>query len=125
MKHYIEGVTLDHAKIAELLQSALFMHRHTAVLMMTRQAPVGSADDSMASVEFKWHHPTIRPWGNEVPRQCPECGRLGFMKFNQDRHIINIQCKADDCSFSMSYVRARDTDSVKVGNLGEWMVAAI
>jgi hypothetical protein len=65
----IEGFALREAFPNMLEQSELGMH--TDVLLMT-----ATPEDTvpLRITRYKWIHASIRPWGNVLPLQCPQCG---------------------------------------------------
>ncbi|KAG2088383.1 uncharacterized protein F5147DRAFT_781021 [Suillus discolor] len=65
----VEGFALREAFPNMLDQSGLGMH--TDVLLMT-----ATPEDTvpLRITRYKWAHTSIRPWGNVLPLQCPQCG---------------------------------------------------
>lgn len=65
----VEGFSLREAFPNMLEQSGLGMH--TDVLLMT-----ATPEDAvpLRITRYKWAHVSIRPWGNVLPLQCPQCG---------------------------------------------------
>ncbi|KAG1899085.1 uncharacterized protein F5891DRAFT_1190278 [Suillus fuscotomentosus] len=65
----VEGFALREAFPNILEQSGLGMH--TDVLLMT-----ATPEDTvpLRITRYKWAHVSIRPWGNVLPLQCPQCG---------------------------------------------------
>ena len=122
MKAYVEGVNMDGTHIAEMLTSAVFLVRHTTVLIMTPKRN-NQEGYELQICEYIWHHPTIRPFGHKLPRQCPQCGFL--MSFTSERapkDVIKMLC---DCGHVLVFNKPQGCELVKGGEGGKWMVREV
>ena len=122
-KVYIEGVTLDHSHIADMLSSALYIARHMPVFIMTCQLCAPADSTGYADASFRWSHPTIRPWGCNLPLQCPACGSLASLRSKQGvKGSITTTCLNPTCCEVRTYHRPADAKVVKNGEVGHWLV---
>ena len=119
-KVYIEGARLDRTHIGELLASSVYLARHTSVVIMVRQ---GSASLCALDVaEYIWAHPTIQPWGHELPLQCPSCGALSSLACTvHAKGVVITTCRARSCDYKREYVKDASWTMVKSGEGGRWM----
>ena len=122
-KVYIEGVNLDHSHIADMLSSALYVARHTPVFIMTRRMPSLADSPGYVDTSFRWSHPTIRPWGSNLPLQCPACGSLASLRTKQvPNGSITTTCLNPSCSEVRTYHRPAEAKVVRNGEVGHWLV---
>ena len=124
-KVYIEGVILDYSHIADMLSSALYMARHTPVFLMTRSGR-GTDQTTYKKTWFTWSHPTIRPWGRQLPLQCAACGSLASLRCKQMEHgSIATTCLNTSCGDVRTYHRAPEMTVVRNGELGHWLARVV
>jgi hypothetical protein len=63
----LEG--LDASSFVEtLVASSPTIARLTAMVHLKR-----GKEDQMIGTQYAWAHPAMRPWGQELPVQCPDC----------------------------------------------------
>ena len=125
-KVYLDGVTPDRAHFGEMLAGCIHMARHTSIVVMRREAhPQGGRTDASVLLveEYKWSHSTLRPWGNEVPIQCPTCGALGSLKSKSgEKGFILVKCINASCRYVAKHSKPDDWQTIKSGEGGTWAV---
>ena len=119
-KVYIEGSRFDRTHIGELLASSVYLARHTTVVIMTRG--VAGSQGTLDVAEYVWAHPTIQPWGHELPLQCPSCGALSSLACTvHSKGVIVTTCRAHSCEYQREYMKDASWTLVKSGEGGRWM----
>lgn len=63
----IEGYDVS-VFIGPLLASSPIVGRHTSVIHLI------PSPDGVQGRKYIWAHPDLRPWGRDLPPQCPKCG---------------------------------------------------
>ena len=126
-KVYLEGVTPDHHHVGEILASSPHVARHTSVVLMRRPSRLtvdsSSASDKLVVDEFRWTHPTLRPWGAEVPIQCPTCGAVSSLKSKQHHGgAIVVACQAQGCEYTLTHTKPAELQLIHGGDGGTWTV---
>lgn len=48
---------------------------------------------------FRWTHPGARPFGNDIRKQCPGCGRLKTRSPNLDVKGLSIRLQCSKCKY--------------------------
>ena len=100
-KVVIEGVRWDSHHIADILASSVYLSRHSAVVIMTRHGRDVSVPCSLEVTEYVWTHPRIRPWGSEIPLQCPACGALASLVCRTHAHgTVFTACRGEMCTYA-------------------------
>ena len=125
-KIYLEGVRMDRDHIGELLATSIFLGRHTSVITLTR--PRARHDQEflapLEQKEYVWCHPTIRPFGAELPLQCPACGTLGSLRCRGTDDLVRVRCCTKNCPFTQEYSRPQGLRLIKSGEGGQWFERA-
>ena len=67
LKVLVERASVENC-LALLLPCATHICRHTDIVHISAQAG-GQVKDT----RYVWTHPKMRPWGHELPVQCPQC----------------------------------------------------
>ena len=130
-KVYLEGVNADQQHIGDILASAGHLGRHTSVLLMRhRWGPaqgaqtIAAASKKLVIEDYRWTHSTLRPWGTEIPIQCPTCGALGSLKCKQGQHgAVIVRCHGQDCKYTHTHEKPREWQLVHGGDGGSWAVS--
>jgi hypothetical protein len=65
---FIEGYDIT-TYIGKILRSAPVVARHTAIIHIQRSSKTGN----VKGLKYIWANPDMRPFGNVLPFQCPEC----------------------------------------------------
>ncbi|RPD52090.1 hypothetical protein L227DRAFT_618104 [Lentinus tigrinus ALCF2SS1-6] len=116
----IEGVFLNDTHFARLLQASPLLTRHSSVLLFTRQ---DSSKGLLHVKEFRWGHPTIQPYGNALPLQCPMCGRIYTWAFKAGKNgEQRVRCNGPGCGYSFQYTKGADQIPIRSGELGTWFM---
>ncbi|KAI0706561.1 hypothetical protein C8Q76DRAFT_800970 [Earliella scabrosa] len=122
-KVYIEGVNLDREHVGEMLASSPYLGRHTPVVIMRRAIPGEREGQHLVVEEYRWTHPTLRPWGSELPMQCPRCGALASLRCRQlGSGITDTFCSVPSCKFNVEYRKPDHWKTIKSGEGGLWSV---
>jgi len=82
---------------------------------------------TITTTRYAWSHPGLKPFGNPLPIQCPDCNGLrtwGVLKKTADE--IHLRCKADGCSNRLYFSRPRVVGFVlgkyvDDGRHGQWL----
>ncbi|TFK77558.1 hypothetical protein K466DRAFT_608040 [Polyporus arcularius HHB13444] len=118
---YIDGVNLDHTHFARLLSCASMLNRHSTVLLYARKTPDQPA---LQLNKYRWSHKTVRPWGEELPLQCPECGSIASLKIKAGQGAdLHGTCEMTGCPFTRTYTRPNGHTAVKSVEQGAWLVS--
>ncbi len=118
---YIEGIRLEHTHFTKLLGSASMLNRHTTVLLYAR---VAADEPALQLSNYKWSHKTVRPCGEELPLQCPDCGCLASLKIKTGPgNELRGTCEQKGCDFSRTYALLDGYKMVKSVEQGGWLVS--
>ena len=122
-KIYLEGMRMDRDHMGELLAPSIFLGRHTSVIILTRQGTSHPAETlgPLQQHEYVWSHPTIRPFGVELPVQCPLCGSLASLRCRATEELVRVRCGSKNCSFVHTYSRPPGLTMIKSGEGGQWV----
>jgi len=62
---------------------------------------------SVTTSRYIWSHPGLKPFGNPLPIQCPDCkGLRTWTVLKKTADNIYLKCKGIDCSRSLDFSRA-------------------
>lgn len=122
-KVYLEGVALDREHVGELLSCSLYLGRHTPVVIMRRAVPRDSDVHRLIIEELKWSHVALRPWGDEIPIQCPLCGALGSLKCKQaGSGVTESFCSVPGCRYKVVHTKPDHWKTIRSGEGGQWSI---
>ena len=124
-KIYIEGVLLDRHHVGEILNSSVYIARHSSVVVMSYpfRKPIPLASGYLHIDEYAWTHPSIRPWGQELPLQCPSCGALASLRARSTGGgRIDARCSRDACGNALHFLQPEDWRTIKGGEGGAWSI---
>ncbi|PIL32939.1 hypothetical protein GSI_05057 [Ganoderma sinense ZZ0214-1] len=121
----IEGMPLTHGTMATRLKQAVFIARHTPVFHFYRDEKKGPFQVSV--MEYRWTHNTMRPNGEDIGIQCPQCGTLssreGRKKVNKEgQEEVVVRCKISKCGWEQKFPIVGKVTELKTGENGAWTV---
>lgn len=92
----IERFALREA-FPEILGQSYRMGMHTDIILLTTSEVKGVA--ALQCTRYAWAHTSSRPWGFDIPMQCPQCGCINEWKHTHDsgKHIIECTYKRCGC----------------------------
>jgi hypothetical protein len=111
----VEGFQFDLA-IRDILPTTFSLSRHTDVVY------VQFTDNMIKATRYTWCHPQIRPWGQELPPQCLNCGRIRPWSFSRKRSDVLITCA--NCRHRLNFVQPTEELIWLGGEIfgGRWLV---
>ncbi|KAI0353429.1 hypothetical protein OH77DRAFT_1591419 [Trametes cingulata] len=101
LRFLVEGFSFNDTQIGNVLAQSHDLGRHSCVIMMTpRHDPPG-----VTVAEYYWTSPTIRPHGENIPPQCPDCYALSSFNITCDsrNRTTTIRCQEPGCSYVRVY----------------------
>ncbi|KAG1852691.1 hypothetical protein F4604DRAFT_1933565 [Suillus subluteus] len=93
---FAELVIIEHLPIdtafPDMLGQSYKLGRHSDVFLL-----MPNNSGSLAVTKFSWTHSELRPWGQYLPVQCPQCGWTNtWHSVNMHKDYI-FECKNDHC----------------------------
>lgn len=76
----------------EMLGQSYKLGRHSDVFLLMPDN-IGS----LAVTKYSWTHSTLRPWGQYLPIQCPQCGWTNTWRSVMMHKDYVFECKNDAC----------------------------
>ena len=121
-KVLIEGYTFNSNHIGGILASSIYLGRHSRLIVFTR-------DDlekaHLTMYEYTWTHHRIRPNGDDLGRQCPDCGALHSMETKTLNNVIVAMCSNPACKYKSEHHRPKNAKMVSHREAGQLMVRVL
>ena len=119
--HLLEGATLSAQVMAALLKQSSSLAHHSAIWHISH--PTGEME--LMLCEYRWMHPTMRPYGEDIRLQCPACGSLSSRqaKTHYDKSVT-VSCKKKDCHWKHTYVAPQGAEPLNATE-GIWIARSI
>ncbi|KAG1863661.1 hypothetical protein F4604DRAFT_1929061 [Suillus subluteus] len=76
----------------EMVGQSYKLGRHSNVFLLVPVAP-----DSLAIKKYSWTHHELRPWGQYLPVQCPDCGWTNAWRTVNTNKNYSFECKNRQC----------------------------
>ncbi|KAG2737971.1 hypothetical protein P692DRAFT_20823525 [Suillus brevipes Sb2] len=93
---FIELVLVERLPIRtafpDMLGQSYKLGRHSDVFLILRKD-----DISLDITKFVWTHSSLRPWGQYLPVQCPQCGWTNAWASVHQNKLYAFECKNDQC----------------------------
>lgn len=143
MRTYVEHANQDDKFFAELLGSSVGLQRHTHLVVFTGKLQedslvvpssstgkrlMGPSHFQITAKEYLWMHKNIAPFGEQIPLQCPACGRImslhiqGKPKQGLQETKSVIVCEGSDCKYSKVILAPKGLSLPNVRDAGQWGV---
>ncbi|KAI0353448.1 hypothetical protein OH77DRAFT_1512802 [Trametes cingulata] len=112
LRFVLEGVTFSEVQLGNVLAQSHDLGRHSRVIVMSPDGDGGA----VTVAEYFWTSPTIRPYGTNIPPQCPACHALSTFKISHDsaNKTTSTRCQEPGCTYSSTYEPPQE--NVKVLN---------
>jgi hypothetical protein len=115
LNHFV----FDRQKLEGFLREHQSLGAHTDIIQF----------QSGTTTTFRWTHPGARPFGNNINKQCPGCGRLKTRSPNLDPTGSKIRLVCSVCRyygdtyvFPAGWVWAHSAPVKGDGGQGAWLV---
>jgi hypothetical protein len=101
---YAQAVLVEKHGVEQSLQRLLpslpTVCRHTNVIHLWHEGTV------LHGCRYDWVHHKIRPWGNDLPVQCAQCGHVrSWITVQGNNGASIISCKTSGCPAKFSFNR--------------------
>ncbi|KAI6029520.1 hypothetical protein BKA83DRAFT_4123036 [Pisolithus microcarpus] len=90
----IQGYDVSSAALFALHDSAMLGRHSNIVLIFWRSGDI-------VVEKLVWTDKNIRPWGNHLPVQCPQCGTMQKWVGGSANKTLSFECKYIDCGKNM------------------------
>ncbi|KAI6038178.1 hypothetical protein EDC04DRAFT_2604265 [Pisolithus marmoratus] len=90
----IQGFDVSSAALFALHDSAM-LGRHSNIILITWES------EDLVVVKLVWTDKKIRPWGNHLPLQCPQCGTIQKWEVGSGKKALPYECNYMDCGKNM------------------------
>jgi hypothetical protein len=101
--------------------------RHTSLIHIKTHKDTSGAELRVDGVVYDWMHPTVRPWGEPMRAQCPQCFSLRAWEQMKDgnNETSRFRCKGrythgSSCAYILSVAKPRGAPKVTTGK-SVWM----
>lgn len=88
----IERVSISHA-FPHMLGQSNKLGRHTDIILMLTETLAGG----LGVTKYSWANIDHRPWGQNLPIQCPECGLVNSWRSASKAGAYLFECMKDGC----------------------------
>lgn len=101
---YAQAVLVEKHGVEQSLQRLLpslsTVCRHTNVVHLWRDGM------DLQGCRYDWVHSKIRPWGNDLPVQCGQCGHVrSWVTAQADHGAVIVACKTPGCPVKNTFNR--------------------
>ncbi|KAG2742625.1 hypothetical protein P692DRAFT_20749050 [Suillus brevipes Sb2] len=87
----IQRVSIQQA-FPDMLGQSYKLGRHSDVLLLLKHDT-----NSVRVFKYCWTHSLLRPWGNFLPLQCPDCGLVDAWTSANHQKEYSFECKGENC----------------------------
>ncbi|KAG1732857.1 uncharacterized protein EDB91DRAFT_1251594 [Suillus paluster] len=82
----------------DMLGQSYKLGRHSNVFLM-----MPNSSGSLTVTQYAWTHTELRPWGQYLPVQCPQCGWINAWRSVNVGKVYHFECKNDACRKGFSF----------------------